>query len=75
MAIKTGRELAGLAVLTLTGGERLGRVEDVIFQVGTGQVTGFIITMSGLLTKAKLLPVSAVNSLGSDALTVTSSEQ
>lgn len=74
MAAKTGRELAGLAVVTLTGGERLGRVEDVIFQPSTGRVTGFLVDRGGMFSKPKFLASGQVQGLGADALTIVGEE-
>ena len=70
MAERTGRELTGLAVVTLAGGERLGRVADVVFQASTGRVTGFLVDTGGLFGKPRYLPVGQMQSLGADALTV-----
>lgn len=72
MAVKTGKELAGLAVVTLNGGEKLGRVDDVVFDPGTGRVTGFFVDRGGMFSKPKFLPAGDVQSLGDDALTVSS---
>jgi len=69
MVLKTGRELAGLAVVTLTGGERLGRIADVVFQT-TGQVTGFLVDRGGMFTKPQFLAAAQVRGLGADALTI-----
>jgi len=74
MAVKTGRELAGLAVVTLAGGERLGRVADVIFQAATGQVIGFLVDRGGMFSKPRFLAAAQVQGLGTDALTITSEE-
>jgi len=74
MAIKTGRELAGLAVVTLTGGERLGRIDDVVFQAATGQIVGFLVDRGGMFSKAKFLAAAQVQGLGADALTITGEE-
>lgn len=74
MDTKTGRELAGLAVMTLTGGERLGRIHDIIFHSGTGRITGFTVDPGGLLARHKFLAAAAVQSVGSDALTVTAAD-
>lgn len=70
MAIKTGRELAGLAVVGLSGGDRLGRVDDVVFEVGTGRVVGFLVDRGGMFSKAKFLAAAQVRGLGADALTI-----
>ena len=72
MAVKTGKELSGLAVVTLTGGEKLGRVDDVVFDPSTGRVTGFFVDRGGMFSKPKFLPAGDVQSLGDDALTVAS---
>jgi len=72
MAIKTGKELSGLAVVTLAGGEKLGRVDDVVFDPSTGRVTGFFVDRGGMFSKPKFLPAGDVHGLGDDALTVAS---
>lgn len=74
MALRTGSELAGLAVVTLAGGERLGRVHDVVFHVASGRVTGFLVDGGGLFSKARFLPSAQVQSVGSDALTVAAED-
>ena len=74
MAERTGRELAGLAVMTLAGGERLGRVDDVVFHTATGRITGFLVDTGGLLSKPRFLPAGQAQSLGADALTVPSAD-
>ncbi len=70
MAMKTGRELAGLAVVSLGGGDRLGRIDDIVFRLDTGRVTGFLVDRGGMFSKPKFLPAAQVQGLGTDALTV-----
>ena len=72
MAEKTGKELAGLAVVTLAGGAKLGRVDDVVFNPVTGLVTGFFVDRGGMFSKTKFLPAGDVHGLGDDALTTQS---
>ena len=72
MAEKTGKELAGLAVVTLVGGEKLGRIDDVVFNPVTGLITGFFVDRGGMFSKAKFLPAGDVQGLGDDALTTQS---
>lgn len=74
MALQTKSELAGLAVMSLSGGERLGRIQDVVFHPSDARLTGFLVDAGGLFTKPKFLPVNQVNSLGADALTVANAE-
>ena len=72
MALKTGHELAGLAVVTLTGGEKLGKIDDLVFNPSTGRVTGFFVDRGAIFSKPKFLPTGDVKSLGEDALTLES---
>jgi uncharacterized protein YrrD len=72
MAMKTGREMAGLAVVSLGGGDRLGRIDDIVFRLDTGRVTGFLVDRGGMFSKPKFLPAAQVQSVGADALTVPS---
>ncbi len=72
MAEKTGKELAGLAVVTLAGGEKLGRIDDVVFNPANGLVTGFFVDRGGMFSKTKFLPAGDVQGLGDDALTTQS---
>ena len=74
MTIKTSRELGGLAVVSLSGGERLGRVEDVVFHPASGRVTGFLVNRGGMFTKPKYLAADQVQGLGADALTIKGEE-
>lgn len=74
MALKTGGELGGLAVMTLAGGARLGRVHDIVFHAPTGRIAGFLVDTGGLLAKPRFLPAGQVHSLGADALTVTDAD-
>lgn len=74
MAVKTGGELNGLAVMTLAGGTRLGRVHDIVFQPLSGRIVGFLVDTGGLLAKPKFLTTGHVHAIGTDALTVTDAE-
>ena len=70
MAYLTGSELGGRAVLTLTGGQRIGRIRDVVFRPD-GRITGFLVTAEG---GGLFLPAGQVRSIGADALTVEDAE-
>ena len=74
MATRTGSELRGLAVMTLAGGERLGRIHDTIFHAASGRVTGFLVDSNGVFSKPRFLPSGQVQSLGGDALTITTAD-
>ena len=66
MAYLTGSGIVGLAVLSLSGGKRIGRVRDVVFRPDGG-VTGFVVAADG---GGLFLPAAHVRSVGEDALTV-----
>jgi sporulation protein YlmC with PRC-barrel domain len=66
MVYLTGSELAGLAILTLTGGQRIGRIQDVVF-CPDGRITGFFVAGDG---GRLFLPAGQVRSIGGDALTI-----
>ena len=70
MAVQTGQELNGLAVVTLAGGERQGRIEDISFHIATGRLVGFWVTTGGLIAHSLFLPTENVQSVGADALIV-----
>jgi uncharacterized protein YrrD len=70
MAQRAEHDLTGLAVVALAGGERIGRIGDVIFQTSTGRITGFLIDTGGLFAKPRYLAAEHSQSLGADALTV-----
>lgn len=74
MPLRTVGELAGLAVVTLAGGERLGRLHDVVFHVSSGRVTGFLVDGGGLFHKPKFLPAGQVKNVGADALTISAAD-
>lgn len=74
MAVKTARELTGLAVVTLAGGERLGRIADVVLQATTGALAGFLVDRGGMFSKPKFLASGLVQGLGADALTITADD-
>lgn len=74
MAVKTGGELHGLAVMTLADGSRLGRVQDVVFHALSGRIVGFLVDPGGLLARPRFLPAGKVQSLGADALTVADAD-
>jgi uncharacterized protein YrrD len=66
-------ELIGKPVLSADGGERLGTVSDLLLQDDTHQLVGIVVT-HGVLRKEQVLPASAVQSFGPDAVVSRSAE-
>ena len=65
-------ELKGRGVLDLSKAEKIGQVEDVLFDAQFRQVLGFRVKRGGLFGKAQALLRDSVTSIGAAALTVQS---
>jgi uncharacterized protein YrrD len=65
-------ELTGRGVLALSNAEKIGQVEDVLFDAQFRQVLGFRVKRGGLFGKAQALLRDSVTSIGAAALTVQS---
>ncbi len=65
-------ELTGRGVLDLSNAEKIGQVEDVLFDAQYRQVLGFRVKRGGLFGKAQALLRDSVTSIGAAALTVQS---
>jgi uncharacterized protein YrrD len=65
-------ELKGRGVLALSNAEKVGQVDDVLFDAQFRQVLGFRVKRGGLFGKAQALLRDSVTSIGAAALTVQS---
>lgn len=65
-------ELKGRAVVALSNAEKIGQVEDVLFDAQFRQVLGVRVKRGGLFGKAQALLRDSVTSIGAAALTVPS---
>jgi uncharacterized protein YrrD len=65
-------ELKGRGVLALSNAEKIGQVDDVLFDAQFRQVLGFRVKKGGLFGKAQALLRDSVTSIGAAALTVQS---
>jgi uncharacterized protein YrrD len=72
-----GSQLIGRAVIDMEAAERLGKIKEIIVQRDGERVAGFIVvhgeTILGTGGKRRMIPASAVYSIGPDALTVRGS--
>lgn len=65
------KPLKGIAAVSISKGEKVGAVEDVVVDTEERRVAAFKITSGGLLRKDHcFLPFSAVQSIGSDAIMI-----
>src|ERR1700756_4656038 len=72
-----GSQLIGRAVIDMEAAERLGKIKEIIVQRDGERVAGFIVvhgeTIVGTGGKRRMIPPSAVYSIGPDAMTVRGS--
>ena len=72
-----GSQLIGRAVIDMEAAERLGKIKEIIVQRDGERVAGFVVvhgeTIVGTGGKRRMIPASAVYSIGPDALTVRGS--
>jgi uncharacterized protein YrrD len=72
-----GSQLSGRSVIDMEAAERLGKIKEIIVQRDGERVAGFIVvhgeTIVGTGGKRRMIPASAVYSIGPDALTVRAS--
>jgi uncharacterized protein YrrD len=69
-----GTQLVGRAVIDMEAAERLGRIKEIIVQHDGERVAGFVVvhgeTIVGTGGTRRMIPASAVYSIGPDAMTV-----
>jgi len=72
-----GSQLLGRAVIDMEAAERLGKIKEIIVQRDGERVAGFMVvhgeTIVGTGGKRRMIPASAVYSIGPDAMTVRGS--
>jgi uncharacterized protein YrrD len=72
-----GSQLVGRAVIDMEAAERLGKIKEIIVQRDGERVAGFVLvhgeTLVGTAGKRRMIPASAVHSIGPDAMTVRGS--
>ena len=72
-----GSQLVGRAVIDTEAAERLGKIKEIIVQRDGERVAGFVVvhgeTLVGTAGKRRMIPASAVHSIGPDAMTVRGS--
>jgi uncharacterized protein YrrD len=69
-----GSQLVGRAVVDMDAAERLGKVKEIIVQRDGERVAGFVVTRGESLLGGggtrRIIPASALNAIGPDAITV-----
>ena len=70
---KRATDVIGQPVVTAAGGRRLGTVADLLLDDASGNMVGLVIR-NGMLKGESVLPASAVQTLGTDAVVSRSDE-
>jgi len=72
-----GSQLIGRAVIDMEAAERLGKIKEIIVQRDGERVAGFVVVHGETIVatggKRRMIPASAVHSIGPDAMTVRGS--
>jgi uncharacterized protein YrrD len=69
--MRSAKELKGLAVVDVSGGKRLGRIDEVVVSPDDLRVLGFVMKEGGLMSHHELVVTAdRVRSMGPDAVTV-----
>lgn len=70
------KSLSGIAVVSIEDGEKVGTVNDVIFNLEALQVVGFRLSRTRLIRRGRnVVTMSDVESIGSDAVMVRNREK
>jgi uncharacterized protein YrrD len=72
-SLVTGSTIRGLPVVTISGGEDVAEVRDVIYSPDAGRVVGLTLNRRGFFAgrRREVLPADAIHAIGRDAVMVT----
>ncbi len=74
LMLKKSEEFLGLPIISITEGQEFGRSKSLLIDAGEGTVAAIIIEDSDWYHGIKLLPYSSVIAIGTDAITITKSD-
>lgn len=64
----SGRALIGMPIFSLDRGERIGEVENLIFDPDQRKVVGFVLEEGGLFRSPEVIPFENIERIGPDAI-------
>lgn len=73
MALRRGKEIIGLPVIDLSSGQRVAEVKDLVCDQSEQRITALIVGRGNLWRKAKIITWESIYSVGTDAVTIASS--
>lgn len=69
--MRRGSDAFGRSVVTYDTGERIARVEDLIFAQSSNQLVGLLVTEAGLFSSARVIPFHNIQAFGPDVIVVS----
>src|SRR5579884_285739 len=63
-----GRDLIGMPIYSLDRGEKIGEVENLIFDPDQGKVIGLVLEEGGLFRSSQVIPFESIENIGPDAI-------
>ncbi|MBW4550671.1 MAG: PRC-barrel domain-containing protein [Aphanocapsa sp. GSE-SYN-MK-11-07L] len=72
--MRKGRDIIGKTIVAYDTGEKVDKIEDLIFDQDRNLLLGFLIDEGGWFSNAKVLPLSLVKAIGLDAVIVPSED-
>lgn len=69
--MRTSKDLAGLAIIDVRDGKKLGQVSETVVSPDDGRLLGFVVKSGGLLSRDEsVVEIDDVRAIGADAVTV-----
>lgn len=68
--MRKGTDILGRDIIAYSTGERIARVQDLIFDQNDNQLLGFLVDEAGLFRSARVVSLSVVKAIGMDAIVV-----
>jgi uncharacterized protein YrrD len=69
--MRTSKDLAGLAIIDVRDGKKLGQVSETVVSPDDGRLLGFVMKSGGILSRDEsVVEIDDVRSVGADAITV-----
>jgi uncharacterized protein YrrD len=73
--MRNAKDLQGLAIVDVKGGNKLGSADEIVVSPDNGRVLGFVMKSMGVLSpNERIVEMSDVRSIGPDAITVEGEE-
>ncbi len=70
--MRKGRDIIGKPVVSYDTGEKFDRIQDLIFDQNSNQLLGLLVDEAGWFKDARVLPLLEIQSIGADAVIVSS---